>query len=119
MEELEAVARERYPAAAELLVANVVDLHKIPFLLRKVAEGVLNSEHRKALEGLGPGQAAEDYVVILPDWDGSAVRGFGLEDATRTLGLASVGAQGEVLWRYQGENPGEELRKFLEGASQR
>ena len=115
IEDVESAARERYPKADQLLIGHVVDLHKIPGLLRKVAEGVLANEHKKAVESLPAGVSAHDYVVILPDWDGSAVRALGLEDATRTMGLALIDAAGRIAWRHQGLEPTEELRRRLAG----
>ncbi len=110
---VETAARERYPGPEDLLIGHVVDLHKIPGLLRKVAEGVLGGEHKKAVEALEPGKEPADFVVILPDWDGSAVRKLGLEDATKALGLALLDTSGRVEWRYQGPEPAAALRERL------
>jgi hypothetical protein len=110
---VEAVAREIHPKDAELIVGYVIDLHSIPSLLRKVAEGVLAGEHRKAVESLPAGLAPDDYVVMLPDWDGAIVKALGLSDATKTLGLALVDAGARVAWRYQGDSPAEALRERL------
>jgi hypothetical protein len=110
---IEAAARRQYASAGELLVGHVIDLHKVPGLLRKVAEGVLAAEHRKAVEALEPGQPADEYVVILPDWDGGAVRSLGLEDATRAIGLALLRGDGNVAWRYQGPDPASALATRL------
>ncbi|HXH21136.1 MAG TPA: hypothetical protein VNN10_03835 [Dehalococcoidia bacterium] len=114
IEAVEAVAREIYPSDRRLIIGHVIDLHKIPSLLRKIAENVLGGEHAKAVAALPPGAAAEDYVVMLPDWDGSLVSALGLEDATKTLGLALVEPDGLVAWRYQGEAPAEAVRAELE-----
>src|SRR5262245_15895900 len=48
----EAAVRERWQAATDVLVANLIDLHKVPGMFRKIAEGVLSNEHRKAVEAL-------------------------------------------------------------------
>ena len=113
IEEVEAAARRRFATADELLVGHVIDLHKVPGLLRKVAEGVLAGEHRKAVEALPAGQEPDDYVVILPDWDGAGVRRLGLEDATQALGLALLRADGSIAWRYQGPDPAAALAARL------
>lgn len=112
IESVESVAREAYPLASELLIAHVIDLHKIPGLLRKIAEGVLAGEHKKAVEALSAGQAPDDYVVMLPDWDGAAVAALGLDDATKVIGLALAGGD-SAAWRYQGEDPAGALRARL------
>jgi hypothetical protein len=113
-EPVEAAARARYPDATDLVVGHLVDLHKVPSLLRKVAEGVLGSEHRRAVDALQPGQAPDDYVVILPDWDGSTVRSLGLDDVTKTLGIVLIHEDGRILWRYQDAAPAETLSERLE-----
>jgi hypothetical protein len=112
-EAVEAVARGRFPTAAELLVGHVVDLHKIPSILRKVAEGVLSGEHKKAVAELEAGKAPEEYVVIFPDWDGSTVTALGLEDATKAIGLVVLSADGGVEWRYQGAEPADAVGEYL------
>jgi hypothetical protein len=113
IEAIENATRERYPAADQLLVAHVVDLHKVPSLLRKVAEGVLSSEHKKAVANLPPGAVPDDHVIILPDWKGDAVRTLGLEDATRVVGLALIDRTGQVVWRHQGTDPAGALHERL------
>jgi hypothetical protein len=110
---VEAVARGKYATPAELVVVYLIDLHKIPGLLRKVAEGVLGNEHKKAVESVPPGGDPAEYVIVLPDWKGSAVQALGLEDATRTLGLALVDEGGRVTWRYQGAEPAAALEAWL------
>jgi hypothetical protein len=109
---VEQVARARYQPK-RLTVANLVDLHKIPGLLKKVAEGVLAGEHKKAVEALPAGADPYDYVIVLPDWKGEAVRALGLEDATKSIGLALVDAGGRIAWRYQGPEPEKALEQRL------
>jgi hypothetical protein len=113
IEAVEKAAREIHPLDADLIVAHVIDLHAVPSLFRKVAEGVLGGEHRKAVEALPPDRAAEDYVVMLPDWDGAIVKALGLTDATKALGLALVDLDGSIAWRYQGASPADALREAL------
>lgn len=110
---VEDVARGAYPKASRLLVAHVIDLHKVPGLLRKIAEGVLANEHKKAVEGLPHGTPPDNYVVMLPDWNGEAVKALGLQDATKALGLVLIDADGRELWRDQGLEPAAGLRQYL------
>ena len=109
---VEQVARARYKPDA-LTVVNLVDLHKIPGLLKKMAEGVLSNEHKKAVEALPAGADPFDYVIVLPDWKGEAVKTLGLEDATKAVGLALVDTSGRVAWRYQGAEPAPALESHL------
>src|SRR5262249_46646555 len=66
---VEKAGRARWTNPKELLGAYVVDLHKVPGIFRKVAEGILNEEHKKAAAALPPTSDPYDEVVILPDWD--------------------------------------------------
>lgn len=90
---IEAAVREHH-AASEVLVAHVIDLHTVPSLFRGVARGILNSEYEKAVAELPAGETAEDYVVILPDWDAAFVTALGLPDVTTQLGVAVFGPDG-------------------------
>jgi hypothetical protein len=88
---IEAAIREHY-TAAQVLIAHVVDLHAVPGMLRGMAERIMTSEYEKAVQALPPGEAPEDYVVILPDWDGAFVMALGFtEDVSRRLGVAVFG----------------------------
>jgi hypothetical protein len=82
---VEAAVRARF-TAKEVLVGHVVDLHSVSKLFRGVAENILNGEFKKAVEELPANETAEDFVVILPDWDGTFVRAVGLQDVDRKLG---------------------------------
>jgi hypothetical protein len=92
---VEAAVRSRY-TASEVLVGHVIDLRSIPRILRAVAEGVLNSEYKKALAELPEGETAEDYIVILPDWDGSFIEAVGLERVGEKIGVAVFGPGGSL-----------------------
>lgn len=101
---IEAAVRERY-TAAEVLVGHVVDLHSVPRMFRSVAQGILDSEYRKAVAELPEGETAEDYVVILPDWDGAFVQAIGApEDVSKRLAAAVFGRDGRLLGLLQGED---------------
>src|SRR5262245_29164885 len=82
-EAIEKAARARWPNAKDLLVAYLVDLHKVPGIFRKVAEGILNGEHKKAVAALPPDSDPYDEVVILPDWAGAVAKALTLEELSR------------------------------------
>jgi hypothetical protein len=109
-EAIEAAVRAKY-TATEVLVAHVIDLHTVPSLFRGVARGILSSEYEKAVAEMPAGETAEDYVVILPDWDAAFVNATGLEDVTQQLGVAVFAADGTLRGVAQGEDvAGESLR---------
>jgi hypothetical protein len=99
---IEAAVRQRF-SAAEVLVGHVVDLHTVPRMFRGVAERILNSEYEKAVATLPAGETAEDYVVILPDWDGAFIQSLGFtEDVSKRLAVAVFGQDGRLLGTHQG-----------------
>ena len=113
---IESAVRERYPAS-EVLVAHVIDLHTVPSLFRGVARNILNTEYEKAVAALPQDETAEDYVVILPDWDAAFVTAVGLEDVTQRLGIAVFAADGTLTGLAQGEDIPSQTLRFLEDAS--
>jgi hypothetical protein len=107
---VEAAVRARY-SAGQVLVGHVIDLHSVPSLFRGVARGILNQEHAKAVAELPGGEIAEDYVVMLPDWDGAFVNALVLEDVSQRLGVAVFAQDGTLVGTAQSDDvPGETLR---------
>lgn len=94
---IEDAVRERWPSAADVLVAHAVDLRKVLSMFRRIAEGILAKEYQKAVEALPAGQDPHDYVVILPDWQGTVAPALGLEDPTKQLGWAALSPAGVAL----------------------
>ncbi len=103
-EPLELALREHHPDISKLLVAHLIDLHKLPGLFRKAAEVTLDSEYKKAVAALDPGQPAADHVVILADWDGAAVQALGLSGVEKKLGLAVLDRSGTVVGTDQSDD---------------
>ena len=68
----------------------------------------------KAVAALPAGETAEDYVVILPDWDGAFVAALGLEDVTRQLGVAVFAQDGSLLGLPQSGEIAPEVLRLLE-----
>ncbi len=90
-----------YATADKLMIANVVDLHAVPKLFRNFAERAMKSSYEEAAEGLPAGYAPEDYVIILPDWDGSVTRAVGLKDVSQAAGVVVIDAAGNLLGVHQ------------------
>jgi hypothetical protein len=112
---VEAAVRARY-AAAQVLVGHVIDMQAVPSLFRGMARGILNQEHAKAVAALPPGETADDYVVMLPDWDGAFVAALGLSDVSQHLGVAVFAADGTLVGPAQGEDVPTETVLLLDQA---
>jgi hypothetical protein len=110
---IEAAVRARY-SATDVLVGHVVDLHGVPRMFRGTAERILNSEYEKAVASLPAGETADDYIVILPDWDGMFVRSLGLaEDVSKRLAVAVFGRDGTLLGTAQGDGTADDCLEML------
>jgi hypothetical protein len=97
--------RDRHPDPRSLLIATVIDLRKVPGLLRKVAEGLMTGNYNASVNSLAAGEDPAEHVVILPDWDGAALRALGFADVSRLLGVAVVAADGSVAGAVQEPEP--------------
>ena len=109
---IEAAVRQTYPAS-RVLVAHVIDLHMVPGLFRGVARNILNSEYEKAVAALPAGEKADEYVIILPDWDAAFVTSLGLADVTKQLGVAVFDADSTLSGLSQGEDVAAETLTLL------
>ncbi|MBK8417803.1 NAD(P)/FAD-dependent oxidoreductase [Candidatus Villigracilis saccharophilus] len=98
-------AVDEYQACTSITIANVVDLHSVPKLFRSFAEKSMRDSFDKASKSIPQGQDPQDYVIILPDWDGKTTKGFGLGDTSKIVGLAVLDEQGGVVGTYQGNEP--------------
>ena len=101
---IEDAVRERFPSPQDVLVANVIDLRGVPSLFRKVAEGMLAGEHKKAVEALPDGLDPRDHVIILPDWQGDVAKSLNLPEPSKTVCGAVLSAVGDVMGTYEGPN---------------
>jgi len=75
-------------------------------MFRKIAEGMLASEHKKAVATLAEGLDQYDYVVILPDWQGEVAKAFDLPEPSKTVCGAVLSADGDVIGTWVGADAG-------------
>jgi prolycopene isomerase len=105
--------RSEHADAASVTVANVVDLQSVPKMFRRFANTSMRNSYAQAEERLSEGKRPEDYVVILPDWDGSATESFGFSDLGADIGVVVLDAEGEVVGVHQGESATDEALEDL------
>ncbi|MDP9238605.1 MAG: hypothetical protein M3P30_14625 [Chloroflexota bacterium] len=94
--------RAKYPMASQVVIANVADVRGIPRFVRKVAQTMMKSSYNKALDRLEPGKTPGEYVLILPDWDGTVMTPLGIDDVSKSVAIAVIDAKGNVVGTYQG-----------------
>jgi hypothetical protein len=110
--------RAVYANPRDVLIAHVVDLRKVPGMFRKVAEGMIANEHKKAVAALDDGQDAADHVIILPDWQGEVATAFNLPGPSKTICGAVLSADGDVMGTFEGTD-GKNVLMLIEYAMQR
>ncbi len=96
--------RDRYPDASQLMVASIMDLHIAPRLLRGVVEAFIRDAYEEAILELPNGWTPQEYLLLLPDWDGKVTKSFGFKDTDRNAGVAVLDAEGMVIGTYQGND---------------
>ena len=94
--------REKYPLASTLMTASLVNLKIVPRMFRGVAEAAIRKAYNDNAGKLAKGQDPKDYIVVLPDWDGSVTAALGLRNTASTAGIALLDGEGNLLETYQG-----------------
>ena len=94
--------RQRYPLSSTLLAASLVNLKIVPKMFRGITETVIRKAYQEATTKLEEGQQPEEYIVILPDWDGSVTASLGLHNTSSVAGVAVLDGGGNVLETFQG-----------------
>lgn len=108
--------RERYPTAGEVTIVNVADTRSFPKLFRKIAEQIMKSSYNDAVKNLLEGRTPEQYVLIVPDWEGQVLAPLGVDDVTETIAVAVIDRSGSVVGVYQGDDPASGVLPLLERA---
>jgi hypothetical protein len=108
--------REVYPTVDQAMIINLADTRPFPRLIRKIAEQIMKSSYNDAVKNLQAGRTPEDYVLIVPDWDGEVLAPLGIDDVTKTIAVAVIDAAGNVVGVYQGEDPGAHALALLKEA---
>ncbi|MBK8784022.1 MAG: NAD(P)/FAD-dependent oxidoreductase [Anaerolineales bacterium] len=107
-------AESNYANCDSMLIANIVDLHSVPKLFRSFAEKAMKESYDKAAAALAKGLAPQDYVAILPDWDGSLTKSFGFKNTNKTAAFAVLDKDGQVAGGYQGNESGAKAIEILQ-----
>jgi hypothetical protein len=108
--------RRRYPLASQLLVANLADLRGVPGLLHGLVLREMEKGYHDIAARLPAHLDPADYVLIVPDWKGQAVKAVGLPGPLRRPALAVLGSGGLLFGVHQGDNLAEAAIRILEQA---
>jgi all-trans-retinol 13,14-reductase len=94
---------ERFTKAENLLIANIVDLSGVPKLFRNFAERSMKGSYEEASANVPADLMPEDYVIILPDWDGSVTESAGLDKVNEQVGVVLLDAAGKIQGVFRGD----------------
>jgi prolycopene isomerase len=108
--------RHSYPTATSVIVASVVDLHSLSRVFRRFAESAMRKSYEDAAAKLPEDRDPEQYVVILPDWDGAVTQTIGFTDVDQQVGIALIDGTGHIIDRHQGGDPASTAVTMLETA---
>lgn len=105
--------RQKLPTAAQILIGSVPDLSGVPRLFRGVAQAAMDKGYRDGAQQMSAGLDPVDYILILPDWDGSVTKSTGFVNLGSAPGVALVGQDGAVLGKVQGTDPAADVMDLL------
>ena len=111
--------RDKYPLASQVLFASLADLRGIPRIFKGMVEREMSKGYREAAAELPEAARPEDYVIIIPDWDGRVCKAVGLRDTQKVPGLAVLDADGGLVGVYQGDDPVQATLDLLSKAGAR
>ena len=96
--------RNAYPLASSVVTASVVDLHTVPKLFRSVAKREMKKIYVASAEHLPATLNPEDYILILPDWDGAAHKAMDINDTSKNAAIVVLNGSGQVVGISQDDN---------------
>ncbi|MEZ4770745.1 MAG: hypothetical protein R2844_20290 [Caldilineales bacterium] len=94
--EINTAVRPVFPSAAEVTLASVLDLTIVPRLLQRAVKPLLEQAYDQAASQIPDGYDPADYVFLLPDWNGSLYKAFGVKNAEKIAALVII--DGEGTW---------------------
>jgi hypothetical protein len=113
--EVSKAVRARFKPA-EVALASIVDLRSFGGLWRRVAEAQVKSNYDKLAAKVKEADAAADpadWVVICPDWDGSASLALGVAKPDDEPAVIVAGPDGKVLGTALGSELGAKAMALL------
>jgi len=97
--------RQKLPSATQILIGSVPDLSSVPRLLRSVAQAAMDKGYQDGAKKMSAGYDPADYILILPDWDGSVTKFTGFANLGSAPGVVLIGQDGVILGQAQGADP--------------
>jgi hypothetical protein len=107
--------RAAFPSPQAVLVASVIDLRPFPSMFHGMVKPELEKAYHKAAGKLPAGADPTGLIVLLPDWKGAAHDACEVRDSTRAAIVLVAAADGRVVARVAGDDPGPAVVTALQG----
>ena len=105
-----------YPLASSVATASVVDLRTVPKLFRSIAKREMKKIYAASAEHLPATLNPEDYILILPDWDGAVHKAMNINDTSKNAAIVVLDGSGQIIGVSQDDNLPESALALLEQA---
>jgi hypothetical protein len=123
VEEVQWAVRSRYPLSTKPILANIVDLGGVPRLLRRTVRSALQAGYEQGAAAVPDGLDPDDYVIILPDWNGRVTADFALRDVGKNAAIILLDENWALRGCHQGSDLGDAalgmLDRFLDVGAQK
>ena len=113
--EVNKTIRATYPESGQVAIASIIDLRSFPSMFHGMVKPELEKAYLKATAKLPGGADGRDYVILLPDWDGSVTDAMGISGSTVTAAIIVADRAGNVVGTEQGDELGSAALKLLSG----
>ena len=81
-------------------------------MVKPVLEQVYEQAAREIPKDLNP----DDYIFLLPDWDGKVTKSFGVKHPDKTAAVVVIDGNGIIVGSHQGPEPGKTTLRLVEQA---
>lgn len=103
--QINASLRAIYPRVEQLQIASVVNLKHTPSYMRSAYEFDLSLIYQKTAQEIPLFCSPNDYVLILPDWEGKVTQAFAMDNRAYDIGLAVIVPPWQLFGTYIGAEP--------------
>ena len=116
MPQINDTVRDTYPLASSVVIASIVDLRSVPKLLRSVAKRELKKIYATTAEHMLDHLNPEDYILILPDWDGAVHKALDLTGTDKNAAIIVLNSSGQIVGIEQNDHLPESALRLLKEA---
>ncbi len=107
--------RTAFASPDQVLIASIIDLRQFPQMFHAMVRPELEKAYRKAADKLPAGADPAEFVVLLPDWQGSAHKACGVAGSTDEAVALVADTGGRIVTRVQGAELDQAVLTALQG----